>query len=108
MTRRHPSDADADLPTATITPVSISGLRGLLIELPFESAELPSCLTKVEREVVCLLLEGGSNQEIADARGACYRTVANQLAAIYKKLGVGSRTELVAKLSRVDSRSVAQ
>lgn len=80
-------------------PVSVGGLRGLVIELPCEPDDLPACLTEVERAVVTLLLEGLSNQEIADARRTCYRTIANQLGAIYKKLGVVSRTELVAMLS---------
>jgi len=86
-------------PVATIVPVSIGGVRGLIIELPADPAELPACLTATEREVVTLVLEGRSNREIAEARGASYRTVANQLASIYKKLGVASRTELVAALS---------
>jgi DNA-binding CsgD family transcriptional regulator len=71
----------------------------LIIELPIDPAELPACLTETECKVVTLVLEGRSNQEIADARGARYRTVANQLASIYKKLGIASRTELVATLS---------
>lgn len=88
---------------ATVVPVSVGGLRGLVIELPVDPAGLPACLTEAEREVVTLVLEGRSNQDIADARGARYHTVANQLGAIYKKLGVGSRTELVATLSATDT-----
>lgn len=103
-TRRDSDDSnDCSLPVATVVPVSVSGLRGLMIELPVDPAWLPTCLTEAEREVVMLVLEGRSNQEIADARGARYRTVANQLAAIYKKLGVVSRTELIATLSGTDA-----
>lgn len=54
-------------------------------------------LTPAEREVVALLVAGQSNQEIAAARGVSPRTIANQLAAIYRKLGVSSRVELVAQ-----------
>jgi DNA-binding CsgD family transcriptional regulator len=90
-------------PVATVVPVSVGGLRGLVIELPVDHAELPTCLTATERDVITLVLEGQSNQEIAEARGASYRTVANQLASIYKKLGVASRTELVARLSSAET-----
>ena len=86
-------------PGAAVVPVSVGGLRGFIVELPIDPSALPRCLTETEREVVSLLLEGCSNQEIADARGASYRTIANQLASIYNKLGVASRTELVATLS---------
>ncbi|MBI4950453.1 MAG: response regulator transcription factor [Myxococcales bacterium] len=41
--------------------------------------------------------EGRSNREIARARGGAERTVANQLAATFVKLGVGSRAELCAR-----------
>jgi DNA-binding CsgD family transcriptional regulator len=87
----------------TIAPVSIGGLRGFIIELPVEPAGLPACLTETEREVVAFVLEGYSNQEIANARRASYRTIANHLASIYRKLRVASRTELVASLSATDS-----
>ena len=39
-------------------------------------------------------------REIAERRRASVNTVGNQLAAIYGKLGVSSRHELVARLSR--------
>ena len=101
MARRGSDPPDERAPT--VVPVSIGGVRGLIIELPLDPAELPACLTATEREVVTLVLEGHANQEIADARGASYRTIANQLASIYKKLGVASRTELVALLSGTDA-----
>jgi DNA-binding NarL/FixJ family response regulator len=43
-----------------------------------------------------LVLEGKSNQEIAKSRRTAVRTVANQVASIFRKLGVGSRSELYA------------
>jgi DNA-binding CsgD family transcriptional regulator len=51
-------------------------------------------LTPSERDVVALALQGQPNAAIASARGRSSRTVANQLAAIYAKLGVRSRREL--------------
>jgi DNA-binding CsgD family transcriptional regulator len=48
----------------------------------------------------CAWPEGQSNAAIAKARGTHVRTVANQLAALFRKLGVASRAELRALLAR--------
>jgi two-component system nitrate/nitrite response regulator NarL len=56
-------------------------------------------LTKAEREVLIRLLAGASNAEIAAARGTSTRTVGNQVAALFQKLGVTSRSALAALLS---------
>jgi DNA-binding CsgD family transcriptional regulator len=53
-------------------------------------------LTDAERDVVALALRGDSNAEIAQARGTSARTVANQLASAYRKLGVTGRNQLAA------------
>jgi len=57
-------------------------------------------LTRAEREVVALVCEGRSNKEIAACRGTSVNTVGNQLAAIFSKLAVASRFELVELASR--------
>jgi DNA-binding CsgD family transcriptional regulator len=51
-------------------------------------------LTPVEAEVTRLLAAGLSNAEIARVRGTARRTVANQVASVFRKLGVSSRLEL--------------
>lgn len=63
---------------------------------------LPPSLSTAEREVVRAVLAGCSNLEIASTRGTSAKTVGNQLHAIYRKLGVGSRHELAALLARTD------
>jgi DNA-binding CsgD family transcriptional regulator len=55
-------------------------------------------LSEAERQVILLALAGMSNVEIAGDRRTAPRTVANQLARAYRKLGVCSRAELAAKL----------
>lgn len=55
-------------------------------------------LTPVEREVAELLLGGASYREIAARRGRSVRTIAKQVASVFKKLGVSSRSELAAVL----------
>jgi DNA-binding CsgD family transcriptional regulator len=71
--------------------------------LTFGSGDCPSLprspdpLTASERTVVELVLRGWSNSRIAAERGTSSRTIANQLGAAYRKLGVRSRRELVAR-----------
>jgi DNA-binding CsgD family transcriptional regulator len=50
-------------------------------------------LTRREREVLTLVVEGLSNKEMAQALGISTRTVNFHLENLYGKLGVGSRTE---------------
>jgi DNA-binding NarL/FixJ family response regulator len=53
-------------------------------------------LTSTERAVACAAAAGRSNRQIAAARGTSMHTVANQLASVYRKLGISSRAELMA------------
>ena len=59
---------------------------------------LLSSLSAAEREVVVAALAGRSYAQIARERGCSRNTVANQLSAAYRKLGVSSRAELAARL----------
>lgn len=63
-------------------------------------ATIPAGLTDAEGAVLLLLLHGLPSSTIAYVRGTSCRTVANQLASIYRKLGVSSRVELAARASR--------
>jgi DNA-binding NarL/FixJ family response regulator len=56
-----------------------------------KGAEKPS-LTPAEMEVLRLLALGKSNKEIAAARSRSVETVKRQVASLYQKLGVESRT----------------
>lgn len=60
----------------------------------------PAGLTRAESEVLALVIAGLSNVEIARARGRATRTIANQVATIFRKVGVGSRLELFALQAR--------
>ncbi len=53
-------------------------------------------LTEAERSVALLLLRGLSHKEIAAQRDTSERTVRQQALAIYRKVGVHSRSELSA------------
>jgi len=51
-------------------------------------------LTDAELDVAELAARGRTNNEIAAIRGTSVRTIANQMAAILRKMGLGSRREL--------------
>lgn len=80
----------------------LSGAMGDVVVLSYPAAAvlLPPGLTDAEREVVAAILDGKSNAAIAAARGRSPRTVANQINSVFRKLGVGSRAELVALCAR--------
>jgi DNA-binding NarL/FixJ family response regulator len=74
--------------------LSIDGNELFLLGTPALTECLPDDLTKAEKDVAALVLEGLSNREIAKARGTSVRTIANQVAAIFRKLKVTARVEL--------------
>lgn len=59
-----------------------------------------TALTPTEQQVADLVVAGRSNAEIAAALVVSLRTVESNLTKAYRKLGVRSRTELVATLRR--------
>jgi DNA-binding NarL/FixJ family response regulator len=81
--------------------VTIDGEELAVFSFPLPPPTLPGSLSAAERDVAIALLEGLSNAEIAATRGTAARTVANQVAAVLRKLGVRSRTEAVAALGRL-------
>ena len=65
-----------------------------------QRSSLLDALTPDEREVVGLVSEGMKNREIASRIFVSLRTVELRLTSVYRKLEVGSRTELIARLAR--------
>lgn len=70
-----------------------------VISLPPLDLDLFDELSGAERDVVTLVVDGWTNRAIAEERGVSSRTVANQLASVYRKLDVNSRTELAVRIS---------
>lgn len=74
--------------------------RFIVLSVPITARPQLSGLSSAEHEVLDLLVEGLSNAQIARRRRVAVRTVANQIAAIFRKVGVHSRVELIAQLAR--------
>ncbi|MBL8954105.1 MAG: response regulator transcription factor [Myxococcaceae bacterium] len=84
-------------PAARLTRFRLGDDEYATLSVPAPQAQKAAPLTPAERVVVALLLEGKTNPQIARARKTSVRTVANQVASIFKKLSVGSRAELIAR-----------
>ena len=81
----------------TAETFTLGGLE--LVVLKYSIAPEPAApnLTHAERQVVRLLIQGLGTKDIARERGVSLNTVSNQLASIYRKCGVNTREELLAK-----------
>jgi DNA-binding NarL/FixJ family response regulator len=101
---RGPSRPPASLPPESTResgegPIFATRLRAegkdlFVLSLPSPAARLPNVLTVAERHVAGLVLDGLSNRTIAQVRGTSVRTVANQIASVFRKLNVTGRAEL--------------
>lgn len=91
--------SSSDEPSPDAPDLRVSRL-GSTIVVSVASMALPECLSESERQIAQAVIGGRSNVEIARARGRAVKTVANQLHGIYRKLGVGSRDEMVALLTQ--------
>jgi DNA-binding CsgD family transcriptional regulator len=96
VTRRTKSDTRP----GALERLTIGGVKVVYLSAPIESVDVLAGLTPAERAVARLAAAGCSNADIGRARGSSARTIANQLASIYRKVGVGSRAELIALLER--------
>jgi DNA-binding CsgD family transcriptional regulator len=85
-----------------VSQLELGGVNALCVDTgPDAETFLAARLTNAERQVAGLVLDGLSTAEIAERRRCAYRTVANQLASVYGKLGVSSRVELGAYVAKV-------
>jgi DNA-binding NarL/FixJ family response regulator len=92
--------ARASAPIVVASTLVLDGDEHVLVSYPATEPPGWALLTSAEREVAVALLDGWSNARIARARSVSVRTVANQIASIYRKLAVRSRAELAALRAR--------
>jgi DNA-binding CsgD family transcriptional regulator len=82
-------------PEVSAYQLEIDGDSYALLDVPLRKLAPPAGLTGAEREVVLGVLSDKSNAEIAQSRRVSVNTIANQLRAVYQKLGVSGRSELL-------------
>ena len=68
------------------------------VRLPPLPVRPPMRLTPGELAVITLIFQGKTDPQIARTRATSRRTVLNQVASIFRKLGVKNRLELLALL----------
>ena len=82
--------------------LQVDGDRCLVVDITLPESSALESLTPTEREIAHGIAQGASNAELARRRGVAVRTVANQVRAVFEKLGVTSRGELVVVLCQGD------
>lgn len=106
---KKPPKAKAKAKAAKVDPGEMSpaaatfelaGEELAVISIPISAGSAFPDLTRAEREVAQLALSGQSNAEIAASRGTSINTVENQVASVFRKLGVESRAELATLASQ--------
>jgi DNA-binding CsgD family transcriptional regulator len=95
----RPGEDKGSAAHSSLTRFSIGAEEFAVLSIPAGSPDALETLTPAERRIVQIALTGCSNREIAKVRATAVRTVANQLTAIYRKLGIGSRAELALRCS---------
>lgn len=79
------------------------GTELLVFESRLDGHALWVPMTSAERHVLEAVLIGRDNQQIARQRNTSARTVANQLAMLFRKFGVSSKGELAARALLLDA-----
>jgi DNA-binding NarL/FixJ family response regulator len=77
-------------------PTSTGGL--MVIGIPRPDRSLEPLLPRAELDVVRHLVEGDCYEKISSDRGTSSRTIANQIAAVFRRLKVSGRSELLQQL----------
>jgi DNA-binding CsgD family transcriptional regulator len=75
------------------------GLAGL------QSHDGAGTLRPAERRVVALVLQGRPNREVAQLLSRSVKTIEWQLTNVYRKLGVRSRAELIARFADTPAKA---
>lgn len=87
----------ADPPDLRVQELEIAGERYLVFSHALGPGEGRRALTSAERDVLHLLEEGLSDREIQARRRTTRGTLTKQIDRIFRKLGVSSRRELLAR-----------
>jgi DNA-binding NarL/FixJ family response regulator len=103
---RHRGDGQLQTDAGIGAPTGLTVYRidVLHVAIAMLIYDVPPCeefpqLTDAERQVLRAVLAGKSNAEIALERRTAIRTVANQVARLFEKMKVQSRTELAVRAS---------
>lgn len=83
---------------ATLRCLEAGSAPRFIVSLPRPERSFRANLNPAERDIVRLRVEGLSYEEMARTRKTSPRTIANQVGAVYRKLGVSGRLALLASI----------
>jgi len=85
----------ADLPVGLEAALVDGGVEaGLTLVYPRPVWRIPTTLSSAERDIVLRLIDGASYDAVARSRGTSPRTIASQVASVFRKLKVQSQIAL--------------
>lgn len=96
MLARKPDDGSLPAPTVDGTFFTFRGEEFAVLVVSQPAPSYLDDLSGAEREICAYILAGRSNADIAKLRGTSINTVENQIASLFRKLGIYSRSELAA------------
>jgi DNA-binding NarL/FixJ family response regulator len=97
MSSRAVSHPHEPPPGLVVYRVDVGDDKIALLTYPIQVGDRTPALTEAERGVLRAILDGKTNAQIAAHRRTASRTVANQIAQLFRKMGVRSRAELAAR-----------
>jgi DNA-binding NarL/FixJ family response regulator len=98
------SRGDKSVPKGRLSELDYLGKKHAIISVQRPDLTLSGLLSPAEFSVARMLLEGRTHAEIAQLRRTSTRTIANQLAATFQKLGVSGRWQLLCYALRASGR----
>lgn len=93
-----PKDEDDGVPAPEGLEVRVLAPDLALLWFPDPIAHVPEALDATDVEIALSIYAGESNDVIARKRGEDAKRLARRVSALYRKLGVSSRAELVLRL----------
>jgi len=106
LAARAASEQDETL-SGTLAMVIRAGVRLRVVSVTRPELGVVGRLPGAELDIVRSLVEGHSHADIARRRGTAQRTIANQIASVFRRLDVSSRAELIHRLSALSRAGIA-
>jgi DNA-binding CsgD family transcriptional regulator len=94
-------------PEVRAAEVALGALKYTVLSVGLRAPAHAFALSPAEQVVIRMRLEGRSLLEIASERRTSKRTVANQLGAAFRRLGVSGRSSLIRQFARAEGELTA-
>ncbi|HWZ90655.1 MAG TPA: helix-turn-helix transcriptional regulator [Polyangiaceae bacterium] len=96
----HAARSQAQIGPICAVELEYGGARYQILSCVTPEQQFAHVLSPAERSVMRMRVQGHSHREIAARRRTSPRTVANQVAAVFQRLGISGRSDLMGLLAR--------